>query len=203
MGVLRPRPCLRSKDSRPTPRPEAARRADGRECDDAVHGRRALPRQRHGPGLSAPARRRPVPAGRARICRQLGRGQLFPLLPIDALRRSETHPGLDSRVARLRRDIRNRPGRHERRGAGGRRASSRTGWQTARSSPLREVDNVTLWVHPWAAAPAGGRIREEIEANVSFALSEQRAGLRALAQRVPRHSRQGGGACAGAQVRPE
>ena len=33
-----------------------------------------------------------------------------------------------------------------------------------------EVDNVTLWVHPWPAASTCGRIREEIEADVSFAL---------------------------------
>jgi hypothetical protein len=40
---------------------------------------------------------------------------------------------------------------------------------TAWSNPLR-VDNVTLWVHPWSAAATCGRIREEIETDVSFAL---------------------------------
>jgi hypothetical protein len=41
--------------------------------------------------------------------------------------------------------------------------------RSARDWPQR-VDNVTLWVHPWSAASTGGRIREEIEADVSFAL---------------------------------
>ena len=40
----------------------------------------------------------------------------------------------------------------------------------SRRPRLREVDNVTLWVHPWPAASARGRIREEMEADVSFAL---------------------------------
>ena len=61
--------------------------------------------------------------------------------------------------------------------------------------PAREqVDNVTFCVHAWPPA-APRRDWEEIEADVPFALSEQRAGLRARAQRFPRHSRQGGGAC--------
>ena len=66
----------------------------------------------------------------------------------------------------------------------------------------RQVDNVTFCVHAWPPA-APRRDWEEIEADVPFALSEQRAGLRARAQRFPSHSRQGGGACDGAQVRPE
>ena len=54
--------------------------------------------------------------------------------------------------------------------AGGGRALSRTGGEPPGASRLREVDNVTLWVHPWPAASTCGRIREEIEADVSFAL---------------------------------
>jgi hypothetical protein len=72
------------------------------------------------PGLPALTSRGPVAAERPRLCRQLGRGQPFLLLPSDALRRSETHPELDPPVARLRGDIRNRPRCHERRSAGGR-----------------------------------------------------------------------------------
>lgn len=40
----------------------------------------------------------------------------------------------------------------------------------AQRTRLREVDNVTVWVHPWPAASPRGRIREEVEADVSFAL---------------------------------
>ena len=49
------------------------------------------------------------------------------------------------------------------------RGSSRP-MSISRRRRLREVDNVTLWVHPWPAASRRGRIREEVEADVSFAL---------------------------------
>ena len=60
--------------------------------------------------------------------------------------------------------------------------SSPARWRGRSSNPIsnrgspaltkrpREVDNVTLWVHPWRAAATCGRIWEEIEANVPFAL---------------------------------
>jgi hypothetical protein len=41
---------------------------------------------------------------------------------------------------------------------------------SAETRAVIEPYNVTLWVHPWPAASTCGRIREEIEADVPFAL---------------------------------